>query len=78
MEIPTNFPTGILDIDREILFHVPDKQLFVASISSKYMQHVCNEPFWHNKFIREFGTDVGKYVDKQYKNLYKELKPLND
>jgi ankyrin repeat protein len=78
MENPTSFPTGIHDIDREILYNVSDKELFSACLSSKYMQEVCNESFWMNKFIIEFGTDLGKCADKPYKNLYKKLKPLNN
>jgi ankyrin repeat protein len=77
MEMPS-FPTGIHDIDREILFNTPDEELFSTCISSKYLQEVCNESFWRNKFIREFGTDLGKYADKSYMNMYKELKPLDD
>jgi hypothetical protein len=73
-----SFPTGIHDIDREILFNAPDEELYSTCISSKYMQQVCNESFWKNKFIREFGTDLGKYADKSYIHLYKELKPLNN
>jgi ankyrin repeat protein len=78
MELPTNFPTGIHDIDREILFNVPDKKLFRTCIKSKYMQQVCNESFWRNKFIREFGTDLGKYADKSYRDLYRILSPLSN
>jgi hypothetical protein len=41
------------------------------------MQQICNESFWRNKFIREFGTDLGKYADELYGYLYRKLKPLN-
>jgi hypothetical protein len=78
MENPTSFPTGIHDIDREILFNTPDDELFAICLASKYTQELCNESFWRNKFIREFGTDLGKYVDKPYNQLYKYLRPLND
>jgi hypothetical protein len=64
MDIPNNFPTGIHDIDREILFNTPDEELYSFCLSSKYMQQVCDENFWGNKFIREFGTDLGKYADE--------------
>jgi ankyrin repeat protein len=42
------------------------------------MQQVCDETFWRNKFIREFGTDLCKYADKSYRDLYRKLSPLSD
>jgi hypothetical protein len=61
----------------EKFFNTLDEELFAVCLVNKYMQQVCNESFWRNKFIREFGTDLGKYADKSYKNLYKKLKSLN-
>jgi ankyrin repeat protein len=72
-----SFPTGIHDIDREILFNIPDEELFSTCISSKYLQEVCNENFWQNKFIRKFGVDLGKDADKPYRDLYREFNLLN-
>jgi hypothetical protein len=70
--------TGIHDVDREILYNVPDKELYAVCLSSKYAQEVCNETFWHNKFIQEFGLSLGNYADDTYAHLYKKLKPLSN
>jgi hypothetical protein len=78
MEFSIKFPTGIHDIDREILFHVSDEELYAICVTNKYMQQVCNENFWRNKFIRKFGIDLDKYSNKSYKILYRELKSLNN
>jgi ankyrin repeat protein len=78
MEIQSQFPIGIHDIDREILYHVSDKVLFNVCVTNKYMQQVCNESFWRNKFIGRFETDLGKYANEPYINLYKKLNLLSD
>jgi hypothetical protein len=78
MDTPIKFPIGILDIDREILFHVPDKELYAICVMNKYLQICCNEIFWRNRFINKFKTDLGKYADKPYAKLYKKLIPLSD
>jgi ankyrin repeat protein len=72
------FPIGIHDIDREILFYVPHKELFAACLVNKYIQDCCNEIFWKNRFIKDFQIHLDKYTHQTYKNLYKKLKRLNN
>jgi hypothetical protein len=72
------FPIGIYDIDRKILFHVPDKELYAICIINKYLQQVCDEIFWRNRFVQAFGIDLKQYANKPYMKLYKELINLNN
>lgn len=63
---------GVKDIDREILLNVSDEQLYTICCVNKYSEDLCNEYFWHTRFVRKFGVDPGDCV-KDYKQCYREL-----
>ena len=70
MDIQRNL-TGVPDADREILQRVRnDRKLYAACISSRYMNSLCNEDFWRQRFINRFKVNLAKYRPR-YKDLYR-------
>lgn len=61
------------DSDREALLKLHGKNLSRACVSNKYIAGICNNGFWQEKFIREYGVSIG-YLDKiDYKDAYNSM-----
>src|SRR3970040_431088 len=76
---PSILFTNIPEIDTQILLHLPDDSLESACTINKYVASLCNENFWHQRFIQTFGVTLGKYKqpEKSYKDIYKEFVKLS-
>ncbi len=66
-----NFPTGIKDLDREILAKLPDEDVIKACSINKYAREkVCDEQFFERR-MKEKYPEL-KYLNKTYKQSYLE------
>src|SRR3990172_12252206 len=75
---PSILFTNIPEIDTQILLALPDDSLESACTINKYATSLCDENFWHQRFIQTFGVTLGNYKqpEKSYKNIYKEFVKL--
>ena len=64
--------TNIPEIDTQILLSLPDDSLESACTINKYAASLCDENFWHQRFIQKFGVTLGKYKrsEEKYKDIY--------
>ena len=71
--------TNVPEIDTQILLHLPDDSLESACTINKYAASLCDDNFWHQRFIQTFGVTLGKYKqpEKSYKDIYKEFVKLS-
>lgn len=70
------FPTGIPDIDYEIMVYLDDETLLNSCKINRYTADLCrNENFWHKKIIQKFGHNISKYKPEglTYKQIYLKL-----
>lgn len=66
-----NFPTGMKDVDREILSKLPDEDVIKACSTNKYLREkVCDEGFFERR-MKEKYPEL-KYTSKTYKQSYLE------
>ena len=66
-----NFPTGIKDLDREILSKLPDEDVIKSCSVNKYLKEkVCDEGFFERRM--KINYPELKYVNKKYKQSYLE------
>ena len=71
--ITGSFPTGIKDVDKQIMFSMDLKTLNEICKTNKYLNEICNDnEFWREKVLTEVDPLVTKYVT-DYKEYYKEL-----
>ena len=71
--------TNIPEVDINILLQLPDDSLESACTINKYAASLCDENFWHQRFIQTFGVTLGNYKHPNYlyKNIYKEYVSLS-
>jgi hypothetical protein len=75
--------SGLLDVDREILRHVEDRELLkVCSINKKMWNHVCDDAFLKRRMkkyfeikkyrkdesLKQFFSKMSYYIDKMWQN----------
>src|SRR3990170_477435 len=75
---PSILFTNIPEIDTQILLFLPDDSLEAACTINKYAASLCDENFWHQRFIQTFGVTLGNYKksEETYKNIYKKFVKL--
>lgn len=65
------FPTGMKDVDREILSKLPDEDVIKSYSLNKYLREkVCDERFFERRMKQNYPEL--KYVNKTYKQEYLE------
>ena len=76
---PSILFTNIPEIDTQILLSLPDDSLESACTINKYAASLCDENFWHQRFIQTFGATLGNYKqpEEKYKDIYKEFVKLS-
>src|SRR3970282_310058 len=75
---PSILFTNIPEIDTQILLSLPDDSLESACTINKYAASLCDDNFWHQRFIQTFGVTLGNYKkpEKLYKDIYKKFRTL--
>ena len=76
---PSSLFTNIPEIDTQILLSLPDDSLESACTINKYAASLCDENFWHQRFIQTFGVTLGNYKkpEETYKDIYKKFVKLS-
>src|SRR3990172_8474336 len=76
---PSILFTNIPEIDTQILLALPDDSLESVCTINKYPASLCDDNFWHQRFIQTFGVTLGNYKqpEEPYKDIYKEFVKLS-
>ncbi len=69
-----NFPTGIKDVDREILRKLPDEDVIKSCSVDKYLREkVCDEQFFERRIQENYPELIDEYPES-FKLLYSSYK----
>lgn len=66
------------DADREVLLNLDGDDLFRTCRINKYFISLCNNAFWQQKFIREYGVNLGPINEINYKKAYWKMYPHDE